>query len=151
MSGNKNQRSKKGKGGSKFLKIDNYILNTKAFLSLTSNEVRIWLLLAARYNGGNNGRISLSVREAASLGRMSRTTAQKAFQTLIDKGFIKRRYIGSFSQKCSYASEYELTHVGFSNQLASKEFASWGAEKNAVPNQGMNGIKLEPFDRRMVV
>ncbi len=132
------------KGRSKntrFIKIDYWMVQSDAWRSLNPREIAIFLLLLERYNGSNNGRISLSIRESSKLGHMSQNTASEAFKTLTERGFIKIRYKGSFSQKVKLASEYELTHLKYKDRLPTKEFASW---KKQIPvlNQMRNGIDL---------
>jgi len=75
--------------------------------------------------------IGLSIRDAARLAHISQNTASKCLKTLIEKGFVKRRYRGSFMLKAQRASEYELTHVAYGKSLATKEFASWKNENPA--------------------
>lgn len=151
MSTKKDYGHKNGGKGSRFIKIDYYILTRKAWLSLKPTEVRVWLLLVQRFNGGNNGRISLSIREAAKLGKMAPATAHKALKTLIEKGFVICRYKGSFSQKVCYASEYELTHLRYGEKPATKEFASWKPKETTVSEYSQCGIKLDTMSNENVL
>ena len=123
------------------IRNDFWMLKTEAWRSLNPREIAIMLLLLEQYHGNNNGYISLSVREAAKLGHMAQNTASQAFQTLIERGFIKRRRVGSFSHKAKLASEYELTHFKYGNKLATKEFAKWKNE-NPVSIKVRRGIDL---------
>jgi predicted transcriptional regulator len=110
------------------------MLRTEAWRSLKPSEIALFLILLERYNGGNNGTIGLSIRDASRLAHVSQNTASKALNSLIEKGFVKRRYRGSFSQKVHRASEYELTHVGYGKSLPTKDFASWKIQ-NTVSTQ----------------
>ena len=136
---------------SRFVKIDYYILNSKAWKELTPRDVRVWLSLCRRFNGVNNGRISLSIREAASEGKMGSATASKAIKKLIAMGFIKKTFGGSFSQKKQLASEFALTHVKLGDDKASKEFMKWKPEKKTVPKQEQVGIKLDAMTNENVI
>lgn len=113
------------------IRINHWMLKTDAWRSLKPSEIVVFLILLERYNGGNNGMIGLSIRDAARLAHISQNTASRCLNTLIDKGFVKRRYKGSFSQKARRASEYELTHVPYGKSLATKEFASWKKQNTA--------------------
>lgn len=142
------------KGRSKYsrhIRIDHWILRSKAWKSLKPREVTIFLLLLQRYNGSNNGEISLSIREAARDGHMSQGGASSAIKNLIELGFIKCRFKGSFSQKAQLASEYELTHVRYGNRSPTKEFMSWKDENITVPIQAHNGIDLGAMSNSDVV
>jgi len=131
--------------------LDYWVLKTPAWKSLTPAEVRVQLLLLERYNGSNNGRIGLSIRDAAKFGKVAQGTAKKALDALVAKGFVKRRYKGSFSQKVSRATEYELTHVRYGDKSPTKEFASWKPEKTTVANRMQYGVDLGEMTNESVL
>lgn len=66
-----------------------------AWRSLSGNAVRIWVELRARYNGRNNGDLSLSHGEAVDLLAIGRATVSRAFSQLEDRGFIRKTRQGS--------------------------------------------------------
>ena len=73
-----------------------------AFHQLPGPALKVFMELRARYNGGNNGKITLSLDEASRLLGLSKTTAKRAFKTLEDRGFIKHRVKGKwFGRKAS--------------------------------------------------
>lgn len=121
----KNYRNKNGKSKSSFVKIDRYIMRTDAWKDLKPADKAVYLILLFRYIGTNNGKIPLSVREAAAEANIATETARKAFVRLEEKGFIINRYKGSFSQKQKRASEWELTHVSYKGQLPQKTFTKY--------------------------
>lgn len=123
----KSYRSKKGKPHTSFIKIDRYVLKTDAWKSLTPADKAVYLILLDRFKGNNNGDISLSIREAAEHANIAKATAGKAFKNLEKKGFIKKRFEGSFSQKKRLSSEYELTHEGYNGRAPTKEFTRYEA------------------------
>ena len=125
----KNYRSKKGKPHTSFVKIDRYVFKTAAWKSLTPADKAIYLIILFRYNGSNNGNIGLSIRDASKGANVAKETARKSFKHLEDKGFIKKRFEGSFSQKQRLASEWELTHVPFKNKLPTKEFTRFQIDR----------------------
>ena len=139
--------TQRGKQKTSFVMIDRYVFKTDAWKSLTPADKSIYLILLWRYNGANNGRISLSIREASKESNIAKETARKSFKHLEEKGFIKKRFQGSFSQKERLASEWELTHVSFGNKLPSKEFTRFKIKKvKTIPISKGQDCKLENKD-----
>jgi DNA-binding transcriptional regulator YhcF (GntR family) len=64
----------------------------------------VYLEIARRYFGTNNGEMSLSVREAAHFANIGKDTASKCFHELEAKGFIRRNVCGSFNWKLKQAT-----------------------------------------------
>ena len=52
---------------------------SEAFRSLSGPAAKIWPELRSRFHGGNNGRLTLSLEEAARLLHMGNATAMRAF------------------------------------------------------------------------
>jgi len=101
-----------------------------------------------RHNGSNNGKISLSVREAAKRLGVSPNTAVKALHECVSHGFLKVRQRGAFSYKARHATIWELTAEACGDKPPTKEFMRWGQEpsnQNAVSNSTTDG--LNPCDR----
>ena len=154
----KNYREKKGKMPKKerFIMIEQWVTRSDAWKELSPQEVRVLLLLLERFYGSNNGRISLSVREAAKHGKMAKKTAQKSLKRLVELGFIKVVFQGSFSQKIKdgsgrwYASEYCLTFKPYNDNLPTKEFRAWRPKK-AVANKHRYGSNLRPIGNDGVI
>lgn len=110
-------------GGGQYLPISYKMAQTQAFRSLKGTTVKVWIELRIRYNGHNNGLVSLSLREAASLLGMSQSTAQRALTELEEKGFIKRRTRGSWYGR--KAAEFILTDQAYNGHLATKDWERW--------------------------
>jgi DNA-binding transcriptional MocR family regulator len=98
-----------------------------AYLSLSPAGRAVHVELVRLYNGGNNGRLALSVRVAANRCRIARNTAARAFVELQDRGFIELVTRGGFSLKTRHAAEWRLTHLPChaSGQLPHKSFMRW--------------------------
>lgn len=143
--------AKSRKKGDRFVKLEHWILKTEAWLSLKPRERVLFLLLLERYNGSNNGRISLSIREASRLCNIAQGTATKAFFVLIDKGFIRRRFEGSFSQKIMYASEYEITIYAYLDKSPTKDFTKWKPELIPISNEVTIGVNLGELSNDQVI
>lgn len=136
-------------GSPKFTMLFKWFLDTPAWRSLSPQARCIYLEIAQRYNGSNNGEISLSVRESARLVHIAKDTASKAFHELEQKGFIRRHVCGSFNWKLKHATTWILTEHTFQEQPATKDFARWHpATSEGGPNSGTNGPKSETLSQQ---
>jgi hypothetical protein len=124
MARSHNQKGRSHKGLS-FVQLHHYSIKSPAWLSLTPQARAVYIELASRYNGSNNGEIALSVRDAARKCRISKATAGKAFHDLAEKGFITIVTGGSFGYKLRHATEYRLTDYKYRDEPPTKEFMSW--------------------------
>jgi hypothetical protein len=115
----------RSKRGERFVKLDHWLLNTPAWRYLSPSARAIYIELAQRYNGSNNGEIALSIRDAARLVRVAKDTASKAFRELEDKGFVIRVVCGSFNWKVRHATTWELTAYAVGDKPPTKKFARW--------------------------
>ncbi len=131
LSGKGRRVDKKGRsnGHDRFVMLKHYFLKSEAWRSLKPSRRAVYIELAQRYNGINNGEISMSVREAARLANIAKDTATLVFRELQEKGFIKAKQIGSFDWKLSHATTWILTEHPYQDNLATKEFMSWGKIK----------------------
>jgi DNA-binding MarR family transcriptional regulator len=93
--------------------------------------------LKERYNGNNNGRVGLSVRDLADALLSSKDTASRALKGLQAKGFITVMKRSAFSVKNRTSTEYGLTEYAcdITGNLATKEFMKWRPEKNQQSDQ----------------
>jgi hypothetical protein len=121
------------------------MLRSSAWRSLSPVARCIFLELAAIYNGGNNGFIALSTRDAAKYVCCSKDTAARAFFELKQKGFIVCCLRGHFDRKSPHASEYRLTLYSCdrTGEKASKAFMRWHPDE-AKPVAGPMGRTAGP-------
>jgi hypothetical protein len=98
-----------------------------AWKDLTPAERCVYIEIELRFNGANNGQISLSGREAAAGCRISKDTAYKAFDSLIEHGFICCRTPGGFNRNSCLATEWWLTRApcDVTRERASYAFKTW--------------------------
>lgn len=133
----KSGRGQDAKGRSKtdrFVMLEHWVLGSEAWKSLTPQAVSILINLMRRYNGRNNGEISLSVREAATAVNINKDTAGRAFRELEEKGLIRRVTPGGFDYKLRHATEWELTMwPRRDGEVAAKDFMRWQPTKKAGP------------------
>ena len=64
------------------------MLKSPAWRSLSGAAIKVWMELHTRFNGGNNGKLHLSMNEAAEILGLGKATVQRAFKELEYKGFI---------------------------------------------------------------
>jgi DNA-binding transcriptional regulator YhcF (GntR family) len=117
--------------GSPHVRLYDWLLNSPAYLSLSSSARAVLIEILHGYNGRNNGQIGLSVRRASERCNIARGTALRAFIELQEKGFIELVTKGAFSRKVPHASEWRVTlwDCDVTGEMASKKFMSWGREK----------------------
>jgi helix-turn-helix protein len=105
-----------------------------AWESLDGNAQALYMHIAARYNGKNNGEIPFSVREAAQALNASKDTAARAFKNLIDRGLITLAKRSGFNLKRGQerAAEYRLTEYpcDVTGRPATCKFKKWRRGKN---------------------
>lgn len=109
------------------------VLDTEAWRSLSSAAQALFPWLVMEFRGAkfnNNGKICLSVRQAAERMGVARDTAARAFHDLQAKGFIlvkKGASLGvSGHGKCP---EYEITHIANVHKGASKLYLTWSDDE----------------------
>ena len=117
-----------------FLPIPYTMARSPAFRSLSGTSLKVWIELRTRFNGQNNGMVSLSLREAAALLGMSQSTAQRALNELAEMGFIKRRARGNWYGR--KAAEFILCDCRYQGHPASRNWQSWRPKnKSSVPRR----------------
>lgn len=82
-------------------------LKSPAWRSLSGSAVRLWLELHTRYNGGNNGTLTLSYAEAGETLGIGKATVQRAYAELVAKGFLTLEREGNWYSR--RAHEWRLT------------------------------------------
>lgn len=92
----------------RFVRLPHSVMDSPGYAATHPPARAVLLELAKRYTGYNNGRIGLSIRDAACACRISTGTAGRAIQELEDCGLIECVEKGSFSRRRRLASEYRL-------------------------------------------
>jgi hypothetical protein len=116
----------------RYLSMSHYLIKSEAWKSLGCIARAVYLDMAARYYGSNNGRIVYSIRCAVDELRIGNATAKRAFDDLEDRGFIVATKRGAFSLKQRHASEWRLTEYqcDLTHSLPTKDFMRWTPDKN---------------------
>ena len=84
----KHNRTGRSKGKGQFVPIPYPMAKSLAWRSLSGPAAKIFIELRARYNGRNNGDLSLSYGDAAKLLQLGKTTVKRAYDELTEKGFV---------------------------------------------------------------
>lgn len=125
-----------------------WLMESAAWQSLNGNQRSIYVLMAARYNGFNNGRIPFGVRDAAQALHIGKATAAREIAVLKERGFIVPTLRGAFSLKTRQSTEWRLTEFcdDRTHDLPTKDFMRWRPEiQNTVPPQAGTVPVVKPF------
>ena len=136
-------RSKKKAGiyesKERFVKLTFDMLNSAAWQFLRPNSVQVYIQLAKRFNGHNNGKISMSLNEAAVVIKAGKQTVKAAIDQLVEHGFIKIIKKGYFTGR--KATEYALTEFRFEGYPPTRDWKSWQSKKKhrrtQIPDLGI--------------
>jgi hypothetical protein len=112
----------------RYVSLRFWLLDSLAWRSLPGNARGLYVELARRYYGSNNGRIPYSAREAIAALHISKSTAAHLFKILEDRGFVVCTKRGAFSLKTTKdASQWCLTEYASDHPVAhaTKDFMHW--------------------------
>lgn len=79
----------------RFAKLPLKVLSQAAVTTLSHAAFRILVLMAAQFNGGNNGALGITRNQAAANGIGSDHTLYSAMRTLEERGLIEQTYPAS--------------------------------------------------------
>lgn len=116
-----------------------WVFRSLAYRSLRPVARTLLWELIYRHNGYNNGRIGLSIREAAQACNVNKDTLAKYYRELQDYGFLKATKRGGFNMKdpaASRATEWRLTWIDADGVKATKEFKNWEPAAAAEEKHG---------------
>jgi DNA-binding transcriptional regulator YhcF (GntR family) len=133
--------------GPPFIQLYRYMLNCPAYESLSPWARAALVEVQRGYNGSNNGRIILSVRDVAKRLGCHRDTAGRALQELIDKGFIEPRIKGAFSVKFKRATEWRLNdrRCDATGMGQSQAFMKWQGPEQPTAKSKTRSYGLGPY------
>jgi hypothetical protein len=123
-------------------KLPNWLIDSERYLDLSPYAKALHTRLLRQHNGHNNGRIFLSVRDAAEQIRAAIGTAAKAFHELVEAGFIENVREGLIGPRSGRAAEYWLTHLpcDVTGQLPKLESPTVIAERSKREAAKFNGV-----------
>ncbi len=116
----------------RYVAMSHYLMRSPAWKSLGCIARAVYLDMASRYYGSNNGRIVYAIRCAVDELHIGNATAKRALDALEDCGFIVATKRGAFSLKVRNATEWRLTEYqcDVSNRIPTKDFMTWTPDKN---------------------
>lgn len=109
------------------MQLKNYMVGHVSWKQLHPGARVIYIELRKRFNGINNGEISLSYREAADVALCGKDTARRHLNQLIEHGYIKVANKGHFRNR--WATTWILTNESYANQAPTDEWVKWQPQK----------------------
>lgn len=109
--GSKNWGAKRRDRTAKFVKLEEWMMRSPGWCALSANAKVVYLELKRRFNGANNGTISISTRQAAIVLNKSNDTGARAIQQLLEFGFIAVTADSDFNRKVRVARQFRLTEL----------------------------------------
>jgi predicted transcriptional regulator len=85
--------------------------------------MKVLMELHTRYNGSNNGKVSLSLDEAKRVLNLGKATVARGFDELQEKGFIVKIKKGQWYGRM--ANEWALTTKPRNGALATNDWKNW--------------------------
>ncbi|WP_439109813.1 helix-turn-helix domain-containing protein [Lentibacter sp.] len=116
-------------------------LRSPAWRSLSGAAVKVWLELHTRYSGGNNGRLHLSLNEAAEILGLGKATVQRAYVELAEKGFLVLETQGNWYSR--RAHDWRLTTKP-RNKFQGKDPATFDFRLWKPPAKTKHGSNSDP-------
>jgi hypothetical protein len=129
-----------GAGADRFVQIPYWVLESDAFLAVSSSAIKLLLFIMKRHNGVNNGKIAFGARsgclrkrngtreyENVSIG-IGRSATADALAELEAAGFIRCTKESTFRRNTSYAEgqrsvrEWRITWLADDDGAATKDF-----------------------------
>ena len=102
-------KSKNRRESGTFIVLPHALIDHPDFASLTPTALKVLLWLARRYNGHNNGDLSVTASQIKTFGVGSTASLSKALKELQAKSWIVRTRAGFFQRQNHRCSLYALT------------------------------------------
>ena len=145
---NKTGRSRKGPP---FAQLFHHVLDSEAWLTSKPLDRALLVQLARRYNSSNNGRIALSVRDAAAECCADKDACAAAFHRVEERGLIECVADSAFSFKLKRAREWRLTWLrcDVTHAPPSRAYQKWGVRNNgtAARHHGLGAKQIDGPER----
>ncbi len=112
-----------------------------AWRSLSGAAVKVWVELRTRFYGGNNGKLYLSLDEAARLLGIGKATVQRAFKELETKGFIVKTRHGRWYGRM--ATQWRTTDKGADGDMPTYDWKRWVPDRPTRTKKQSLGSKAD--------
>jgi hypothetical protein len=129
--------------GGRLLGVPYAVLNSEAYRQLSTMERAVLIEIILRFNGYNNGAISISYKELAHrLNRKNEAPFGPAVAKLISHGLIDIGMDACWKERM--AREYRLTFVSTTDRAgrqvaATNEYLHWAPEENSGATKAVAG------------
>lgn len=117
----------RSEGGGQYVALPYDMVHSAAWRNMSGPAIKVWLEIRCRYHGGNNGKLSLSLDEAARLLGIGKATVARAFTELEAKGFLTLTRKGQWYGR--RASEYATTDRILNGHPPTKAWKQYRPEK----------------------
>ena len=132
-----NAKGRSRKGG-QYVPISYAMAKSPAWRSLGGPAAKVYVELRSRFNGHNNGDLSLSCDEAKRLLHLGKTTVKRAFDELQLKGFIEKTSPGHWYGR--KATTWAVTDRKYNDRPATNEWQNWHKKNSFLgPDVGRKG------------
>lgn len=135
------------KSEGQYLPLPYALLKSEAWRGLSGAAVRVYLELHTRYNGGNNGRLTLSYAEAAEALGLGKATVQRAYRELAAHGFLALEKEGNWYNR--RAHEWRLTTKSMQG-VKGKTAPTHDWRSFRIPKKTKRGSASEPSQLSVV-
>jgi hypothetical protein len=138
----KNYKHQK-KGTGRFVQLEEWVMASEAWKTMPTGPRALYIELKRRFNGGNNGQLFLSHRDAAKALNVGRDTASRYFNDLIERGFIvvtKGHCLGP--DGIGQSAHYRLTELAYESKPATREFMKWRPTKKHLPRSKIQHLMV---------
>ncbi len=118
------------RGGGRFVSLPEWLMSSAAWQDLKPGPRALYVELKRKYNGGNNGEIFLSHRDAARALNMGREAVAGYFRELKAHGFIvetRGHCLGPSG--VGQSATYALCEEALDGKPATKDFMRWKKQK----------------------
>lgn len=130
-----------------FVMLPRYLFDCPAYRSLRPVSRALLFEVIRRFDGSNNGYIGLGYREAGDACGINKDTAQKAFDELRGKGFLRPRRMGGFNMKdpsANRATEWRLTWFKAGNEKPTHDYKNFVQPVGAlIDGPGFQALQSE--------
>jgi DNA-binding MarR family transcriptional regulator len=125
----KTERRRKAKSSERHVRLYFALLDSHAWSALSHTEQAAYIAFCRVYNGSNNGRLAMSVRDLQKRLSCGQGTASRALNRLVEVGLIRQAKAGIFTRRedTRRAAEWRLTDYkcDVSGEMPSREWRRW--------------------------
>lgn len=113
----------RNEGEGQYVNLPYSLLNSEAWRTLSGAAAKVFLELRTRFHGGNNGKLHMSLEEAAGLLQLGKATVLRAFEDLEERGLVACTKRGQWYGRL--ASEWAVADKGVNGAPPSYRWKQW--------------------------